>query len=77
MENNQIENINLEVLKKNKTDDVFDLPSDESPAFEKGTNPLLWDKPVYVAVSVNSSKANKTQNPNAYWEEWAAKQNKN
>jgi hypothetical protein len=75
METNQVENINLEILKKQKLeyeeDPLDDLEDQEE--IKKGTNPLLWNKPTYAAVSISST--NNTENPNAYWKDWAEKQN--
>jgi hypothetical protein len=75
MEENQIENANLELLKKQKIeyaeDPLDDLDEQEIP--KKGTNPLLWNKPTYAAVSFDSNK--ETENPNVYWQNWVENQN--
>lgn len=74
MNEDQLKNINLEVLKKQKTEYVEDLDDDlaDEDIIQKGTNPLLWDKPTYAAVSFKTD--GDTENPNAYWQNWAKEQ---
>lgn len=46
------------------------------PAITPGTNKLLWDAPVYIAVNIDTED-DKIENPNAVWAKWAEDQLKN
>lgn len=75
MNKEQLENINLEVLKQQQSEYIEDLEDDleDEDVIQKGTNPLLWDKPTYAAVSFNSKGGD--ENPNLFWQNWAKEQN--
>lgn len=71
----QIENPILNKIKNTEKEPSFlDLPEDEAPDnIIIGTNPLLWSAPTYSAIGIDLDKED-IENPNAYWEKWAAEQ---
>lgn len=73
--NNQVEDPNLNDFKKDtqENDSFLDLPEDEAPDFRKGTNPLLWNAPIYTAVGEIKESS---ENPNKYWAKWAEEMEK-
>jgi|688.fasta_scaffold1246902_2 hypothetical protein len=46
------------------------------PAITPGTNKLLWNAPIYIAVNIDMKDDN-IENPNEVWAKWAEEQLKN
>lgn len=70
----QVENPNLPLIDNKSEDDGY-LEPREIVGFKKGTNPLLWNAPIYSAVGDLTKES--SENPNEYWNKWALTQEKN
>jgi hypothetical protein len=70
----QVENPNLNLIKKQlEQNDNSDEPTDTEDGFKKGTNPLLWNAPVYSVIGIDRMN-NNIKNPNAYLAKIAAEE---
>jgi hypothetical protein len=67
----QVKNPNLPII-DNKIVDGY-LEPREIVGFKKGTNPLLWNAPVYSVIGIDKKNTN-VENPNAYLARIAAEE---
>jgi hypothetical protein len=70
----QVENPNLDLIKKQlEQNNNSNESTDTEDGFKKGTNPLLWNAPVYSVIGIDKKNTN-VENPNAYLARIAAEE---